>query len=176
MRICCPNCGAILTLQIEQFGDTSELVCWMCTSVIGLDSVPTDQGPPTVEVPASPHDRSKVSRLDGLPNSHTATLALPQDRIIKLSVISGSSQGMEFELSRPLVTIGRLGGGADMEIDDPEVSRLHCAIEVRRDGILLNDLDSTNGTYLRHARISVVRLDPMSIFRIGTSHLQLKTT
>jgi len=69
-----------------------------------------------------------------------------------------------------------MGGGADIEIDDPEVSRSHCAIEVRRDGILLYDLRSTNGTYLRNSQVSVVRLEPTSIFRIGTSWLQLKTT
>jgi pSer/pThr/pTyr-binding forkhead associated (FHA) protein len=98
------------------------------------------------------------------------------DEHIKLCVVEGPSQGTEFEITKSITTIGRMGGGADVEIDDPEVSRSHCAIEVRRDGILLHDLRSTNGTYLRNARVSVVRLEPMSIFRIGTSQLQVKTT
>jgi hypothetical protein len=30
-----------------------------------------------------------------------------------------------------------MGGGADVEIDDPEVSRSHCAVEIRHDGTLI---------------------------------------
>jgi pSer/pThr/pTyr-binding forkhead associated (FHA) protein len=78
------------------------------------------------------------------------------------------------ELSRPLLTIGRLGGGADMEIDDPEISRLHCAVEVRRDAILLHDLRSTNGTYLGGSRVFAARLDESSKFRVGSSFLQVR--
>jgi two-component system, NtrC family, response regulator GlrR len=44
-------------------------------------------------------------------------------------------------------------------VGDPTVSRLHAAIELRRDGVWVRDLDSTNGTVLdgvtiRHARLS----------------------
>jgi len=132
MRIRCPNCGAKLTLREDQFanGRPSQVVCWMCNCAVGLDSLPTEPGPPTIAVPAS-HERSRGSGLEGSLNSQTASLALPQDEVITISVVSGLSQGMEFELSTPLVTIGRLGGGADIEIDDSEVSRSHCAIEVR---------------------------------------------
>lgn len=80
---------------------------------------------------------------------------------------------MEYELSRPLVTVGRPGGGADIEIDDPEISRLHCAVEVRRDAILLHDLRSTNGTYLGDSRVFAARLEQASTFRIGSSLLQV---
>jgi pSer/pThr/pTyr-binding forkhead associated (FHA) protein len=122
---------------------------------------------------SGPHERSRDSRLEDALNSQTASLTLPQSKTIKIFVITGSSQGMERELSRPLMTIGRLGGGADMEIDDPEVSRLHCVVEVRRDTILLRDLRSTNGTYLGDSRVFAARLDEMSRFRIGSSLLQV---
>ena len=174
MRIRCPNCGAKLTLREEQFanGRPSQVVCWMCTCAIGLDPLPTEPGPPTMAVPA-PHERSRGSGIEGSLNSQTASLALPRDRTIKISVITGSSQGMECELSRPLVTIGRSGGGADIEIDDPKVSRLHCAVEVRRDAILLHDLRSMNGTYIDNSRVFAARLEEKSKFRIGSSLLQV---
>ena len=79
------------------------------------------------------------------------------------------------ELSRPLMTIGRSGGGADIEIEDPEVSAIHCAVEVRRDAILLHDLRSRNGTYVDNARVFAARLEQMSTFRIGSSILRVKT-
>ncbi len=76
-------------------------------------------------------------------------------------------------MSRPLMTIGRLGGGADIEIDDPEVSRLHCAVEVRHDAIFVNDLSSTNGTYIGETRILAGQLEHLSKFRIGSTLLQV---
>jgi hypothetical protein len=176
MRVQCPRCGAKLRLDEEQFanGRPSQVACWMCTLPVGLGSAPIEPGPPTIAVGLSaPHERCRDSRLEGVLNSETADLALPRDKTIKISVITGSSQGMEYELSRPLMTMGRLGGGADIEIDDPKVSRLHCAVEVRRDAILLHDLRSTNGTYLGNSRVFNARLEEMSTFRIGSSFLQV---
>ena len=145
-----------------------------CSHYLGLDSPPTEPGPPSLAVSLlAPHERSSRSRLEGSLNSQTASLTLPRDRTIKIAVITGSSQGMECELSRPLVTIGRLGGGADIEIDDPEISRLHCAVEVRRDAILLHDLRSMNGTYIDNSRVFAARLEEKSKFRIGSSLLQV---
>ncbi len=77
-------------------------------------------------------------------------------------------------MSKPLMTIGRLHGGADIEIDDPEVSRSHCAVEVRRDTILLHDLKSTNGTYVEDSRVFATQLESMSTFRIGNSTIQIR--
>lgn len=134
--------------------------------------IPTGPGPPTIAV-SSPHDRARGSRLDGTLNPETTSLSLPQGTTIKISVLTGSSQGIECQLSRPLVTIGRLGGGADIEIDDPEVSKLHCVVEARRDVILLRDLGSTNGTYLGNSSVFAARLEEMSKFRIGSSLLQV---
>ena len=106
-------------------------------------------------------------------NPETTSLSLPRDRVIKVLVLTGSSQGFEQELSRPLITIGRLGGGADIEVDDSEASRLHCAIETKGDAIFLRDLRSTNGTFLGDARVFAARLEHMSQFRIGSSLLQV---
>ena len=174
MRIHCPNCGAKLDLDEKQFANQSpsQVRCWMCTCAVELDMVPTGPGPPTIAV-SSPHDRSKGSRLGGTLNPETTSLSLPQGTTIKISVLTGSSQGIECQLSRPLVTIGRLGGGADIEIDDPEVSKLHCVVEARRDVILLRDLGSTNGTYLGNSSVFAARLEEMSKFRIGSSLLQV---
>jgi len=145
----------------------------MCHSII--ENVPSNAGPPTVRVPSSlTRERPSPIGLSGSPFPETANPVLSAEERRKLCVIAGPSQGNEFEITRLITMIGRLGGGADIEIDDPEVSRSHCAIEVRHDGILLYDLSSTNGTFLGNSRVSVVRLETMSTFRIGTSQLLLK--
>ena len=60
-------------------------------------------------------------------------------------------------------------GAADMQIDDPEVCPLHCAVAVTGNGIRLYDLDSVNGTYLDDERIQVADLQDLSAFRIGST-------
>jgi pSer/pThr/pTyr-binding forkhead associated (FHA) protein len=67
------------------------------------------------------------------------------------------------------VSIGVVGGRADMQIDDPEVSALHCAVAITGNGVRLYDLDSTNGTYVDDERVQVADLEHMSAFRIGSS-------
>jgi len=134
-----------------------------------------DPGPKTIRTSSNSRENPDPVALGINQTTAAASMELPVAERIRLQLVTGSEEGTEFEVSKCLTTIGRAGGGADIEIDDPEVSRSHCAIEVRRDGILLHDLRSTNGTYLRGSPVTVVRLDPLSIFRIGTSHLQLKT-
>jgi pSer/pThr/pTyr-binding forkhead associated (FHA) protein len=124
--------------------------------------------------PNGSRSRAGALRLDENVSAQTQTLVLPQNTAIKIAVVLGTSPGKEYELSRPLMTIGRLGGGADIEIDDPEVSRLHCSIEVRRDAILLQDLRSKNGTYIEGGRVFASRLEETSEFQIGTTVLRVK--
>jgi hypothetical protein len=149
----------------------------MCQSTIEHGSVSSNSGPPTLRVPSSlPRERPSPIGLRENPLPDDAHTELPDGDHFRVCVVEGPSRGAEFEITSLITTIGRTGGGADVEIDDPEISRSHCAIEIRQGGIILYDLRSMNGTYLHNSRISVIRLEPMSIFRIGTSLLQMKTT
>jgi hypothetical protein len=149
----------------------------MCRSTIEHGSIAYNPGAPTIRVASSlPRERPSAIGLSQAPFPEAANPKLPKGEHLRLFVVEGPSQGKEFEITSSITTIGRTGGGADVKIDDPNISRSHCAIEIRRDGILLYDLRSTNGTYLRNSGVSVVRLEPMSTFRIGTSLLQLKVT
>jgi pSer/pThr/pTyr-binding forkhead associated (FHA) protein len=178
MRVVCPDCGAKLDLEEAQLhaqgSESLPVRCWMCTrKLVHHELTSNDGGPPTVAIPAVREERSRASRLDKSLSSDSGTLALPQDETIKILAVNGRSQGAEWQLSRPLVTIGRLGGGADIEIDDPRVSRTHCAIEVRQDVILLHDLSSRNGTYIEDRRVLAGQLTDKSQFRIGSTFLQV---
>lgn len=149
----------------------------MCQSTIEPGSVSSSPGPPTIQVPLSlSRERPGLIGLSETPIPPGANPELPGGKHFRVRVVEGASQGAEFEITSLITTIGRIGGGSSVEIDDPEISRSHCALEIRHDGVLLYDLRSTNGTYLRNSRVSVVRLEPMSIFRVGTSLLQLETT
>lgn len=95
---------------------------------------------------------------------------LPNDNTITLSVIGGPSKGLAHQFSKPRISIGR-AGGADIEIDDPEVSVLHCAVAVNEGRIRLYDLDSTSGTYVNDEPIETADLEHLSEFRVGSSLL-----
>lgn len=98
-------------------------------------------------------------------------LGLPAGKTITLTVVDGKSQGQSFVVDRPRIIIGRLG--ADFAIDDPEISRWHCVIEVRGNEIRLRDLDSRNGTFVGSERIRTSFLLNDAEFRVGNSRLRL---
>jgi adenylate cyclase len=58
-------------------------------------------------------------------------------------------------------------------LQDPEISRHHCILEVRGDYVHLRDLDSTNGTFYEEERARAAMLSNNSEFRIGTTTLRL---
>jgi Inner membrane component of T3SS, cytoplasmic domain len=173
MKSQCPHCGAQLDSEsAAQNQDQSR--CWMCTAPIVLKDLPKDLTSETMIIkPLAPRDRSAQGRVGDSFDPATTTLVLPGNRHISLSVTEGPSEGLEYTLTRPLVTIGRSGGTADIQVNDSQVSRLHCSIEVKRDTILLNDLRSTNGTYVAEKRVRAAHLKHDSEFRVGSSFFRI---
>ncbi|MFD8817583.1 FHA domain-containing protein, partial [Streptomyces sp. NPDC059627] len=97
------------------------------------------------------------------------------DAPTQLHVIAGPDAGGVHLLHGGQITIGR-SADADVPLDDPDVSRLHCAVTVAADGrVSVADLHSTNGTALDGTRVTdhPVRLAPGSLLRIGESALRL---
>ncbi|NBE53019.1 FHA domain-containing protein [Streptomyces boluensis] len=93
----------------------------------------------------------------------------------RLHVVAGPDAGGVHLLHGGRVSIGR-SADADVPLDDPDVSRLHCAVTVGTDGrVSVTDLDSTNGTSVDGRPVSdrAVRLSPGALLRIGESTLRL---
>ncbi len=103
--------------------------------------------------------------------SRSKAFVLPQDNTITISVIGGPAKGLAHQLSKPRISIGRAGGATDIEIDDPKVSVLHCAVAASQNRIRLYDLDSTSGTYVNDERIETAELEHLAEFRVGSSLL-----
>ena len=175
----CPHCGASLHQEGDAPAQPALTRCWMCTLPLpqadaSLTIVPDS---PTIMMrPRNSRGKAAALRLSEAPATQVQALVLPHNEQIRISVIEGTRPGVSYDLSRTLMTIGRIGGGADIEIEDTEVSRIHCSIEVRRDAILLQDLRSTNGTFIDNSRIFAARLDPASQFRVGKTVLRVERT
>ena len=68
-------------------------------------------------------------------------------------------------------TLGR-ATGADFILDAPLVSRVHCRLTALPDGTLeVQDLESTNGTFINGARVEAGRLSPGD--RLGIGRVEL---
>lgn len=77
----------------------------------------------------------------------------------------------EFPLDRDCITIGRRGDN-DIQIDDRAVSGYHCQILTVLNDSFLEDLQSTNGTYVNSKRITKHALRNGDIIILGTHQLQ----
>ncbi|MFD9499099.1 FHA domain-containing protein [Streptomyces sp. NPDC060035] len=93
----------------------------------------------------------------------------------QLHVIAGPDAGGVHLLHGGQIRIGR-SADADVPLDDPDVSRLHCAVTVSEDGrVSVADLRSTNGTSLDGTEVGErpVPLTPGALLRLGESTLRL---
>jgi len=79
----------------------------------------------------------------------------------------------EWQLNSAPLTFGR-GGQNDIQLQSDEyASSRHARIETRRDGVWLEDIGSTNGTYLNGTRLTrPKRLTSGDIVRIGETELR----
>jgi hypothetical protein len=83
--------------------------------------------------------------------------------------------GAVFAVDSAPVTIGR-GGQNDLVLDGDEfASSRHAKIEARGDGVWVQDLDSTNGTFLNGARVvGAERMSPGDVLRVGETDLRVE--
>jgi hypothetical protein len=98
-------------------------------------------------------------------------LRLPENLEVVLTIEGGPQAPKSFTLSKARTVIGR--NGADIALEDPEISRYHCVIEVRERFVNLKDLDSTNGTFFEGERARAAVLQEGAIFRIGSSVIRV---
>lgn len=93
----------------------------------------------------------------------------------QLHVVAGPDAGGVHLLHGGQVRIGR-SAEADVPLDDPDVSRLHCSVTVADDGhVSVADLHSTNGTTLEGVVVGsrAVPLPAGALLRLGESALRL---
>ncbi len=183
MQAVCQQCGAKYVLDDKKIAQHAKVQfkCAKCGHTTVLDT----KAAAAPDAPATPEATQAVSPLPSFARSGSAGtggtivsqyqgLSLPADKTISVSVIGGPSKGLVHGMTKPRIIIGRTG--ADLELNDPEVSRAHCAIEVKGDVVRLRDLDSTNGIYLDEERVRAAELQHLSEFRIGASTLLVQIT
>jgi len=92
-----------------------------------------------------------------------------------LEVRQGAQIGTTFPLAGDIVVLGR-EENVDIPIHDPEVSRRHARISWQAGRYILEDLNSTNGTYLNGVQITIPQpLQPGDQIGMGQTMLVFQT-
>jgi len=99
----------------------------------------------------------------------------PQGRLVVIRS-SAIDENTEFELDSTGISIGR-GGPNDVRLDaDDYASANHARVEPRRDGVWIEDVGSTNGTFVNGVRLSRARkLAAGDLVRVGDTDLRFET-
>jgi pSer/pThr/pTyr-binding forkhead associated (FHA) protein len=92
----------------------------------------------------------------------------------RLVITSGSKEGLEIDLPDEQLTIGR-SNESGLVIRDDYTSTHHARLLRWPDGWVIQDLDSTNGTYLDGVRVIVPTHIPLNTpVKIGTTSFELR--
>jgi len=91
-----------------------------------------------------------------------------------LLVTDGSLKGTSITLGSSTITIGR-SPESTLVIDDDYASNQHARIYQHQDHWVVEDLGSTNGTYLQRTRVAGPTVVPVGVpIRIGKTVLELR--
>jgi pSer/pThr/pTyr-binding forkhead associated (FHA) protein len=74
-------------------------------------------------------------------------VAAPDQLTLDLQAADGHGFRVDLKRGGAPACIGRAAGNM-VRLDDPSISRVHCSIALRGDGLVISDLDSANGTFV----------------------------
>lgn len=151
MNVVCPRCGHALDDASPETVGASESECPRCGAAVPLMAM-TMPLQDQAAIPTIQRARMSEGELD--PNL-----------TYSLVVVSGNQPGKIYPIRHGRVTIGRVD--CDVNLDDRELSRQHALISIRGTSATLEDLGSTNGTFLDDRRIDRAQLSDRTEFRVG---------
>ena len=133
------------------------------------------QFPAAAPAPARPPAASgsrAPSPASAMPHSvHPAATATSASRLV---ITSGAKEGMELPLGGQPLTIGR-SSDSGLVIRDDYTSTHHARLMLLNDSWVVQDLDSTNGTFLDGTRVVVPTQVPLNTpVKIGTTSFELR--
>jgi hypothetical protein len=93
--------------------------------------------------------------------------------MFKLIVDQGNLRGRTLDFPERKVILGR-GADCDVQLHDDGVSRRHCCIEVRADGVFIRDLHSRNGVRVNGRKVTEHQLRSGETITIGRASLTVE--
>jgi hypothetical protein len=166
VNVKCSQCGHAFEVGEDTFGrqERVDVPCPACKKVISIAN-------PKLITMSVDRTRKKVPQVVSQISPEGRLLLIPQHMELSLKVLEGEEKGTVYPVNKPRFLIGRTNG--DVNLNDSLISRVHCALEISADGILLKDLESTNRTFVDEKAIETAALTNGSTFRVGGHVLQL---
>lgn len=130
------------------------------------------------DTPGEIHESTRLVRVAGKKqledmvyqtHSSARMQPLPKGTVVHLE----DRYGKCFPVTKTLTIIGRVQQVADVVFSDDDLSRHHAALSFASGRFILEDLDSTNGTFVNGKRIKKVELTPGDELRFGSQVLKL---
>ncbi len=109
---------------------------------------------------------TKIAYLDGAPQQ-------VRIRRAQLVINPGTPDESTLSFDDNIISIGALEDN-DLVLDDETVSRHHCRIVQEGDHYLIEDLDSTNGTFLNGVRIRQAYLTSNTVITAGNADIRFR--
>lgn len=175
----CSKCGGAIEIENPVFGsatlapDVPEASPEPALPASSPDSSLRTQETP-VQTPAGARPETGSATVAGGDAHRMGLLQLPKDKRFSLAIIQGAATGQIFPITKTRTVIGR--SGADINLDDPEASRQHAALEIIGDVAVLRDLGSTNGTWIELDKVEHLQVSNQQEFRIGSHVLMFIVT
>jgi transcriptional regulator with PAS, ATPase and Fis domain len=108
--------------------------------------------------------KTKVIRWEEQPTKLTLSKC-------KLTVTSGENKGKEFVLSQPVIRVGTKKEN-EIGLKDETMSRIHFEILQTKEGYLLRDAESLNGTFINGVRVKEAFLSSGTMIRAGKTEMK----
>lgn len=172
-KLFCPQCGALLATEEPEHGGVASM---FQPQLMGEE----------VDTSDIAADEESVEEETGSKTDPGAMKTIHIDASIKGAGTSvnvavnaflfhqGASPGQDrLQLTQERTVVGR--SGADINVEDPSVSRSHFEIEVRGEEFFLRDLGSSNGTRLNGVRIDTAQLQSGDSIRAGGTTFVFRT-
>ncbi|GGL08165.1 pSer/pThr/pTyr-binding forkhead associated (FHA) protein [Curtobacterium luteum] len=176
-----------LTLLVLRFAFLAVLWLFVFVIVFALRSdlfgqrvrtIPTDpkagpSGPTTPSIPTAATASASGSAFTELLNQGGSTA--PNTPVAtRLVITEGSREGMEMPLGGGPITIGR-SSESNVVIRDDYTSTNHARLDLRAEGWVVTDLESTNGTFVNGQKVSApVLVAEGTPITIGTTTFELR--
>jgi pSer/pThr/pTyr-binding forkhead associated (FHA) protein len=89
----------------------------------------------------------------------------------KLTITNGEMKGKEFILSQPVIRVGTKKEN-ELVVKDETMSRTHFEIHQSKEGYILKDQDSLNGTFINGVRVKEGFLTAGAVVRAGKTEMK----
>jgi len=107
-----------------------------------------------------------------IPSSQPTTVVAAQPMAPTIVIMDGPMAGQRYPITGPL-EIGRESAGLALRYDG-SASRRHASISPGPGGLNVQDLNSTNGTFVNGQRVSIATIRPGDLVKIGATTFRVE--